>query len=150
MPAQSISVPWNEVVKARCQSGETGEGERPDRAFGLALFVVCSVAGLVPLLRHGEPRWWILGAGAVVLAVALTAPRRLAPLRMILMRVGRRVNRVIHPVVGAILFFGVITPMAILLRTFGRDVLGLRFEPEARSYWRPRSRAGRGTLTEQF
>ena len=35
----------------------------------------------------------------------------------------------------ALLFYGLVTPVALLLRAFGRDPLRLRFDPGADSYW---------------
>jgi hypothetical protein len=35
----------------------------------------------------------------------------------------------------ALLFFGVVTPLAIILRVVGRDRLQLRRQPQKASYW---------------
>lgn len=39
----------------------------------------------------------------------------------------------------AILFFGVITPLGLLMKFRGRDPLGLKPDPQAQSYWTKRS-----------
>ena len=38
-------------------------------------------------------------------------------------------------VVLALLFYGLFAPLGLLLRTCGRDALGLSLQPEADSYW---------------
>lgn len=57
------------------------------------------------------------------------------------------------PIVMAILFYAVVTPIGLVMRLTGRDPLRLRLEPEASSYWRtrPRVRNERQTsMTRQF
>ncbi len=45
----------------------------------------------------------------------------------------------------AVLYYGVLTPIGVLLRLGGRDPLERRFDREAWSYWRPRPPAGDAT-----
>jgi hypothetical protein len=42
----------------------------------------------------------------------------------------------------ALLFFGVVTPLAIILRVAGRDRLRLRHQPQKASYWVIRQSSG--------
>lgn len=42
----------------------------------------------------------------------------------------------------ALLFFGVVTPLAIILRVAGRDRLQLRHQPQKASYWVIRQSSG--------
>jgi hypothetical protein len=50
------------------------------------------------------------------------------------------VGWVVGHVLLAVVYFGLITPLAAGFRLLGRDPLGRRFEPEAESYWQPRAR----------
>jgi hypothetical protein len=42
-----------------------------------------------------------------------------------------------------VFYFGILTPVAIIMRWGGKDVLRLRFDREAPSYWLPRPSDGR-------
>ena len=44
-------------------------------------------------------------------------------------------HRVVTPMAMAVLFFGLVTPIAVLLRIFGRDPLRLKRDPKATTYW---------------
>jgi hypothetical protein len=49
-------------------------------------------------------------------------------------------GRPAHPIVTgraatALLFFGLFTPAALMLRLLGRDALSLKREPKSRTYW---------------
>jgi hypothetical protein len=124
----------------------------PDRQLGLVFTVVFAVIGAWPLLGGRPVRWWSLGVAAVFLAVALLAPRLLAPLNRVWLWIGLLMHKVVSPVVLGLVFFSTVTPIGLLLRALGKDPLRLRLEPDAPSYWierRPPGPAGH-TMSNQF
>ena len=56
------------------------------------------------------------------------------------------------PFLMGVLFFGILTPLALMMRAAGYDPLRLRFAPQQPSYWAARnSRGGRQTrMGKQF
>ena len=44
-------------------------------------------------------------------------------------------NLITGPIVIDLLFYVIITPLALIMRATGRDLLRVRFDPEAKSYW---------------
>ena len=122
------------------------------RNFGLWFTLIFAVVGLVPL-RSGQPiRTWALLVAGGFLALALAAPRLLQPLNLAWAKVGLAIAKVMNPVVLGIIFFGVITPMGWLLRKTGKDLLNLKWQPEATTYWIPRNPPGPApeSMTKQF
>ncbi|HZT18148.1 MAG TPA: SxtJ family membrane protein [Dongiaceae bacterium] len=113
-----------------------------DRTFGLVFAAFFTIIGLVPLLHHGHVRWWAIGLAAVFLVVALTVPKILKPFNQLWYQIGRLLHRIVNPVVMGVLFFVVITPAALLLRLAGKDLLKLKRDPEAASYWIHRTPPG--------
>jgi hypothetical protein len=61
-----------------------------------------------------------------------------------LMRCGWRLqaSQMLTFIAMALLFFGVVTPLAIILRVAGRDRLQLRHQPQKASYWMIRQSSG--------
>jgi hypothetical protein len=45
-------------------------------------------------------------------------------------------------IVSAILFYGLLTPVGLVMRLLGQDPLRLRFRRPTATYWRPRSDKG--------
>lgn len=123
-----------------------------DRGFGVLVTVVFAVIGCWPLLRDGTPRWWALGIAAGALAIALAAPRWLAPLNRLWFRFGMLLHRVASPVVMGVVYFGVVTPTGLLMRLFGKDPLRLKRDPAAQTYWIDRDPPGppRDSMANQF
>jgi Saxitoxin biosynthesis operon protein SxtJ len=110
--------------------------KRPsERAFGIAAAAAWAVIALLPVLRGRHVRVWALAASGIALGVALAAPAWLAPINSAWMRLTAILGRIMNPVVMVILFFGIITPSATILRLLGRDPLRLRFRTRGPSYW---------------
>jgi hypothetical protein len=106
-----------------------------DRAFGVVIAGVCLLLALGPL-RHGHaPRWWAFVVAGAFALIALLKPVLLAAPNRQWTRLGVFLGRVVSPVALGILFYGVLTPVALILRLTGQDPLRLKFDREADSYW---------------
>ncbi|MBK8067640.1 MAG: hypothetical protein IPK27_08400 [Rhodanobacteraceae bacterium] len=84
--------------------------------------------------------------------LASLAPSLLAPLNRAWMALGHLLGRIISPIIMGLIFFGVVTPIAIVARLRGVDPMRRRFDPAARSYWIERDPPGPdpGTMERQF
>jgi len=123
-----------------------------ERAFGIVFFVALSIIAIWPLTGGETPRWWLLPVAALFLLLALFRPAALRPLNQLWHRFGLLLHRIVNPLVLGLLFFVAVTPTALVMRLLGKDVLGLKFEPEAESYWIKREPPGPAprTMTKQF
>ena len=106
-----------------------------NRAFGYVFTVAFLIIAVRPLVFGGTPHWKLLMASAFVLAVTVAAPTLLTLPNRLWQRLGLLLNRVTSPVVLAILFYVVVTPMGLLMRAFGQDSLRRRRSDVADSYW---------------
>jgi hypothetical protein len=123
-----------------------------DRVFGLVFAAFFAIVALLPWLSGRTPRFWSLGVSGVFAITALAVPTVLAPLNRLWMRFGLLLHGIVSPIVLGIMFFVVITPMAVLIRILGKDPLRLRFDREASTYWIRRDPPGPApdSLDRQF
>lgn len=123
-----------------------------NRNFGLVFAGVFAVLAVWPLIRHGEAiRWWALAPAAVFLGLALYADHLLAPLNKLWFRFGLLLHSVVSPLVMGALFYGAVTPVALVLRAMGKDILRLK-QDDAKSYWIERTPPGpaKNSMGQQF
>jgi hypothetical protein len=114
-----------------------------DRSFGLVFAAAFAVIALLPaIFGDGALRWWALVVAALFLAAALVRPSLLAPLNRLWFKLGLLLHRIVNPIVMGLMFFVVITPVAIGMRLAGRDPLRLRPRPDESSYWIDRDPPG--------
>ena len=113
-----------------------------DRSVGLVLGVAAIVIGLLPLLRGHAVRPWALAVAAPLLLLALVRPSWLRPVNRAWMAFGAVGQVVMTFLLMAIIFYGVVTPLAWVRRALGHDILKLKFEPRATTYWIERQPPG--------
>jgi len=106
-----------------------------ERSFGFVFAAVFAIISLWPLFGDGGVRWWFLVIALGFAAVASVRPALLAPLNRLWLALGLLLNRIVSPLVMALLFFLVITPFALVMRVTGKDPLRLKYDPKVRSYW---------------
>src|SRR5262245_60341593 len=104
-----------------------------NRTFGFVFAAVFAIIGVWPWLSSDQIRVWSVVLGGALLVVACLWPAVLAPFNRVWTRFGLLLHRIVSPVVLGVMFFTVITPMGLVMRTLGKDPLRLRFDRDART-----------------
>ena len=120
----------------------------PGRNFGILFFIVFVLYGVWPILQSNDPRVWSLIIGAVFLILALFYSKVLIPLNNIWIKFGELLGKIISPIVMAFVYFFVITPIGIIVRLFGKDLLQIKFNSKS-TYWINRKK-NIGSMKRQF
>lgn len=107
------------------------------RRFGLSFGCAFGIIGGLLLWRGKQAGPWVLGIAATVALLGLAAPQLLRPLEKVLATLLRVVMAVITYVVLFLAFYLLITPMGLLLRLMGKDLLAMKLPSDAPSYWVP-------------
>ena len=105
-----------------------------NRSFGIVFFVVFLLIALYPLTYGGEIRIWSLIISILFLILGLLNSKILAPLNKIWFKFGILLGKIVSPLIMGIIFFLVVTPVGLIMRLLGKDVLNLKFN-ENKSYW---------------
>ncbi len=123
-----------------------------ERSFGIVFACVFALIGTVPWLLGHELRLWALGGAAAFLLVALLLPSLLAPFNRLWFRFGLLLHHIVNPIIMALIFFGAVLPTGLAVRAFGKDLLRLKRDPKASSYWIERDPPGPEpeSMTRQF
>jgi len=126
-----------------------------DRAFGLTVGSILLLIGAAKALITGAlaPTPLIFSAlGATLLVFAILAPWRLSALNRVWLRIGATIAKVVNPIILALLFFLVVTPLALIMRTTGRRPLRLGPDRNIPSYWIERQalESGGSNMGRQF
>lgn len=120
-----------------------------ERNFGLVIAAVFVVIALWPLL-HGNgmrPIW--LGAAAILGGLGLFAPKLLEWPNRLWFKFGLLLGGIVAPIVMALVYIIVFLPIGMILRLKQTDLLRLKADPEAKSYWIERETKPQ-SMTRQF
>ena len=105
-----------------------------NRSFGLVFFVVFLLISIYPFLKDGNIRIWSLIISFIFLVLGLLNSNLLSPLNKLWFKFGLFLGKIISPIVMGIIFFLVVTPIAVLMRLLKKDLLNLKFK-ENNTYW---------------
>ena len=123
-----------------------------DRSFGLVMAAALAAVTLLNVWHAGRLWPWTGGWAALFLVTGLFWPSVLNPLNRIWLKFGLLLHRVVNPVVMALLFYGTVLPTGLVMRLLGKDLLRLKRQPDAESYWIVRQPPGPSpeTMIDQF
>jgi hypothetical protein len=123
-----------------------------DRSFGLVMALALAAVTALNGWHSGKLWPWTGGLAALFVAAALLRPSVLHPLNLVWLRFGLLLHKVVNPVVMALLFYGTVLPTGLIMRLMGKDLLRLKRQPDADSYWIVRQPPGPSpeTMRDQF
>ena len=87
---------------------------------GMAVALICLIAGFATSRRE-----WFAGA-AVALLIAMTVPALYKLAARLWLGLSHLLGTVMSKVILSIVFFGIVTPLALLRRALGHDPMALR------------------------
>lgn len=122
-----------------------------DRSFGLWFTAIFLFFGLWPLHRGNAIRSWCTALSGAILLVTLVRPALLHGPNLIWTKFGVLLGKLVNPMIPGLLFYLVFTPLGVILRWAGKDLLALSFEPGAKTYWIPRHPSeNKSSMADQF
>jgi hypothetical protein len=105
------------------------------RKFGILFSVVGAVATAY-LLFKGSPHWpWSIVAGVFFLGTGYFAYPVLKPFYIGWMKFAQVLAWVNTRILLGVFFYVVLTPIGVIMRLFGKDLLEEKLQPSAKTYW---------------
>ena len=120
-----------------------------NKSFGVLFFIVFLGVGLWPITKENSPNVYLILIGVIFLILGLLNSKLLTPLNKSWIKLGEILGIIIAPIVMALVYFVVLTPISIIVRIFGKDLLNLKFLKEKESYWIKRKKS-LGSMKKQF
>jgi len=105
-----------------------------NKSFGIVFFVVFLLIAIYPTFNDDGFRLWSLTLSLLFLILGLLNSKILTPLNKLWFKFGLFLGKLVSPIVLALIFFLVITPIGYILKLFKKDVLSLSFNNN-KSYW---------------
>ena len=120
----------------------------PNKSFGILFFIIFFIYGIWPIFNSNGIRIWSLVIAVVFFILVLFNSKLLVPLNNMWLKFGELLGKIISPIVMAFVYFFVITPIAIIIRLLGKDLLKVKFNTRS-SYWISRDK-NIGSMKKQF
>ena len=119
-----------------------------NRSFGIIFFIVFLLISVWPIMDGQEPRVWSLVISLIFLILGILNSKILTPFNLAWIKLGEILGRFIAPVVMAVIYFLIVTPIGLFMRIIGKDLLNIKFSQNS-SYWIKREK-NLGPMKRQF
>ena len=123
--------------------------QHSNTSFGLLFFIVFLIIGLWPLKNGDSLNIYFIAISITFLILGLINSKLLSPLNKIWIKLGEILGIIISPIVMFLVYFIILTPVSLIVRLFGKDLLGLKFFKKNESYWIIR-KSNLGSMNNQF
>ena len=120
-----------------------------NRNFGFVFFIVFLIISLWPLQHEDQIRIWSIVISLIFLILSLMNSKLLTPLNQLWSRFGLLLGNIVAPIVMGLVFFLVVTPVGIVMRIMGKDLIRKKLNKNNKSYWIKREKPI-GTMKKQF
>ena len=125
------------------------KSQSSNRSFGLLFFIVFIVVGLWPIIKGETANIYLILISLFFLIFGLINSKILSPFNKAWIKFGEILGLIIAPIIMALVYFIILTPISLILRMFGKDLLGLKFMKKQDTYWIKRVKK-LGTMKKQF
>ena len=105
-----------------------------EKSFGILFSTVFFLIAIWFFLEDGKIIFWALALAFIFLFVAFLKKELLKPLNVAWIKLGEALGKIIAPLVMALIFFFILTPLSFIIRIFGKDLLKLKLLKD-NSYW---------------
>lgn len=107
-----------------------------NRSFGLFFTFVFSLIGIYLYIeQHLYLSYVAFLVAILLLATVIINAELLTPANKLWMRLGFCIGFVVSPIILGVIFFGLVTPMSLLMKLFRRDALRIKIYTR-QSYWK--------------
>ena len=120
-----------------------------NRNFGLVFFFIFLVVSIWPLTHNESPRIWSAIISLAFLILVLTRSKLLTPLNRLWAKFGIILGSIIAPIVMGVVFFLVVTPIGLVMKIIGKDLLSIKYDKKKETYWVKRD-IPTSTMKQQF
>ena len=120
-----------------------------NRSFGFLFFVVFFVISFWPLKSQGDLRLWAFILALIFFVLGILNSKFLTPLNKLWMKFGLFLGSIIAPLVMGVVYFMVVTPVGLIMRSLGKDLLRMKKNKSASTYWIAREKQN-DTMKRQF
>ena len=120
-----------------------------NRSFGLLFFFVFLILCLWPLKNSENINYYFLSISLIFLILGTINSKLLSPLNKAWIKFGEILGLIIAPIIMALVYFIFLTPISLIVRIFGKDLIGLKFNKNKETYWIKRKK-NIGSMHKQF
>jgi hypothetical protein len=124
---------------------------KQNRKFGYTVAIALLVLALFNIFIKHRHNWWgAFAVSMILLQFAIIKPVLLNPLRLVWDKIGHVLGTINTYVLLTVFYFLILSPLGIIMRLFGKDILKVKHSAKIGSYWESTEQKAESSMTNQF
>ena len=118
-------------------------------SFGLTFSLVFAIIAFYTFYFHNNNPLLLILASITLLLISIIYPKLLYVPNKIWLKFGMILGLIVSPIIMFIIFFFVITPIGLMMKILGKDLLNQKINIQKKSYWTLRNNNS-SSIKDQF
>jgi len=112
-----------------------------EKSFGLVFAIFFMIISLYPILQGENLRLWALFISIILCFLSYFLPKVLIIPNKLWIKFGMLLGNIIAPLIMGIIFIFVVTPIGLIMRLIGKDILNQKIDKSKKSYWKKKEKS---------
>lgn len=108
--------------------------KKNNKSFGYLFFAIFLLIFLYQYINSSYINWFLIIISIIFLILGIINSNFLTPLKILWIKLGFLLGKIISPIILGFIFYFIVTPIALLLKIFRKDVLRLK-KNKSSTYW---------------
>jgi len=105
------------------------------KKFGFTFAVISFLISIISLINHSKFFFYFILAGLLLLVISISIPQSLKYIYKIWMTFALILGIITTNLILTILFYAIITPIGLIIKLRGKNLLDLKFNKDSNTYW---------------
>lgn len=120
-----------------------------NKSFGIVFAIFFFIITSYQFFKFDKLNIYLTICSILFLLISFTYPNIFSPLNKLWIKFGDLLGKIIAPIVMFIIYFSIISVTSIILKLFGKDIMGIRINKNTKTYWKER-KIKPGNMSKQF
>tara|TARA_B100000315_G_C14415682_1_gene513118 strand:+ start:178 stop:582 length:405 start_codon:yes stop_codon:yes gene_type:complete len=120
-----------------------------ERSFGFVFAIIFVAISFYLITKDKNIYWLTISISILFFLLAVFKPFLLKKPNILWFHFGKLLNSIISPLVMAIIFLVIVTPIGLIMRMLNKDILNKKFDKSKKNYWQA-SKTHLSSMKDQF
>ena len=120
-----------------------------NKSFGIVFSIFFIIIFFYNVIKNNSLNFYVLSLSCFFLVFAYYKPSIFGPFNKVWVKFGELLGKIVAPVVMFIVYFSIIFMTSLLLKIFKKDILKLKINKNAKSFWQNKDQKV-GNMNKQY
>lgn len=105
------------------------------RIFAFIWAAIFMIIGIYPIVHNNGIKMWAVEIAVIIVAIGVIKPTFLSKIYLLWIKLGEFIGNIVSHIIMLVLYLCLFTPVSIILKLLGKDLLNKKIDKSKSSYW---------------